>query len=497
MNDTQPDTNPMQQTIAAYLRILRRQWWVPLVVTAVALIAATAYLVRATPEYSASMKIVVGQGRTLFGVDASGAFQPFTQTMIDLLRSDVVARQTIQQRQLKQTPEQLLKHLSVTTNPDTSVLQVQFVANDRASAAKTLATIGSVFVQRINQNLAAPLQGASPTAAANRANAVSATVFDPAHADPTQVSPHVKRTLALALLLGLVVGVLLAFLRDALSRGIRGDREAADAFGATVLAPLPVGVLGTRPNEVPFLPRKVRDRVHESVQLLAASLRFSSEGPAKGGVIVITSARPEDGKTSVAAHLSAALSEAGAWVVAVEADLHKPMLHRMLEVEPGAVGLTNVLDGRVSVEDAIVVVPRVEQTSRVPATVGPDGPAHGTGESSLPDAHLAFLPAGDRHPRPAELLSLGSTGALLSGLRQLAEWVVVDTPPVLLSGDSFPFLQQADHVIVVSRDGQTTQDEAHAVRARMATLGVEEYHVVVTDSAEAGHRSYGYSTTAG
>lgn len=493
MNTTSTETNPMQQTIAAYLRILRRQWWVPLVVTLVALLAATAYLIRATPEYSASMKIVVGQGRTLFGVDASGAFQPFTQTMIDLLRSDVVARQTIEQRRLNQTPQQLLEHLSVTTNPDTSVLQVRFVAHDRLDAARTLSALGSIFVERINQNLA----GQGGTATANRANAVSATVFDPAHADPDRVSPHVKRTLALALLLGLVAGVLIAFLRDALSRGIRGDREAAEAFGATVLAPLPVGVLGTKPNEVPFLPRKVRERVHESVQLLAASLRFSGDGPSGGGTIVVTSARPEDGKTSVVAHLSTALSEAGSWVIAVEADLHKPMLHRMLEVDAGTIGLTNVLSGEASAEDAIVAAPRVAIEARIPAAMGPETPSSALEDRAQHDAHLALLPAGDRHPRPAELLSLGSTGALLSHLRELAEWVVVDTPPVLLSGDTFPFLQQADHVIVVCRDGQTTRDEAHAVRTRMATLGIEDYYVVVTDSTEAGQRSYGYSTPAG
>lgn len=64
-----------------------------------------------------------------------------------------------------------------------------------------------------------------------------------------------------------------------------------------------------------------------------------------------------------------------------------------------------------------------------------------------------------------------------------------------MSGDTFPFLQRADKVIVVCREGQTTVDEARAVAARMAALGVDDYYVVVTDSSEASARSYGYSTS--
>lgn len=498
MTDENLDPSPSRTTLQSYLRILRRQWWVPLVVTAVALTAAVIYTQRATPEYSASMKIVVGQGRALFGADASGAFQPFTQTMTDLLRSDVVARRTIAERALDDSPQQLLERLSVTTNPETSVLQVTLRGTDRAEATATLTAIGDIFVSLIDENLsdlgadptgttgATGTTGVRPPTAA-QADAVSATVFDPAHGNPDQVSPHVKRTLVFALLLGLVSGVLLAFLRDALSSGIQGE-EAAEAFGATILAPLPSGVLGTKPNEVVFLPPRIAERVSESVQLLAASLRYAG-GPQGGGVVVVTSARPEDGKTSVVAHLSAALSDAGAWVVAVEADLHKPALHRMFDVAPDGAGLTDVLSGRVTAEQALVIVPRpVPEKKAVAASGGDALPA-----PSARLSKLELLAAGRKHHRPAELLSLGSTGAMLNHLRELVEWIVVDTPPVLLSGDAFPLLQLADHVIVVCREGQTTREEAQAVKARMVSLGVERYSVVVTDSSEASHRAYGYS----
>jgi len=500
MNDEILDPSPSRSTLRSYLRILRRQWWVPLIVTIAAVAAAVVYTERATPEYSASMKIVIGQGQALFGADASGAFQPFTQTMTDLLRSNVVARQTIRLRGLDDSPQELLDRVSVTTNPDTSVLQVSVRSTDRAEAISTLDAMGGVFVSLIDENLsqrdaqdpsgATGSVGALSPDAAARAAAVSATVFDPAHGDPDPVSPHGKRSIIFALLLGLLAGVLLAFLRDALSNNIRGDHEAADALGTAILASLPPGALGTRPSEIAFLPPRLAQRVSESVQLMAASLRYAGSELADGGVVVVTSARPGDGKTSVVAFLSAALADAGASVAAVEADLHRPALHRMLGLEPTDVGLTDVLSGRARIEDALIDVnlPASEAHAVAASRGGFPG-----GMAPRPP-RLEFLGAGTRHRAPAELLTLGSAGAALTALRELDEWVIVDTPPVLLSGDPFPLLRLADHVIVVCRAGQTTRDEAQAVRTRLASVGVKHHSVVMTESSDAVHRSYGYST---
>jgi receptor protein-tyrosine kinase len=490
MNDAL-DTSPAHTTLQTYLRVVRRQWWVPAITTVVALVAAVLYTQTATPQYSASTKIVVGQGRALFGADASGAVQPFTQTMTDLLQSDVVARETIRQRKLDVTPQQLLSRLKVTSNPDTSVLQVSFQDPDAARAARTLETLANTFVSLVDQQQAGRTDaaGASVATPANTASAsapVSATVFDPAHPDPDQVSPHVKRTLVLALLLGLIAGILLAFLRDVLSGRIRSEEEAAEAFGATVLAPLPPAVLGTKPSQVAYLPKALAGQVAESVQLLAASLRFSGARK-ESGVIVVTSARPQDGKSTVVAHVSAALARTGGWVVAVEADMYRPTLHRLLDIEPANPGLTDVLSGNRRVEDVLVDVPAGHLAGVA------TGGRSGTSGDDQEGTRLQLLPAGTPHPMPAELLSLGTTGELIAHLRTVCEYVVIDTPPMLLSGDSFPLLQVADQVIVVCREGETSRDEAQSVRARMASLGIKNYSIVLTNSSQAQQRAYGYS----
>jgi Mrp family chromosome partitioning ATPase len=512
-DDTLDTGSPARSTLDAYLRTLRRNWWVVATTTAIAVIAAAVYTQTATPKYAATTKIVIGQGRALFSVNASGAFQPFTQTMTDLLQSDVVARDTIAREHLDLTPQQLLSKLTITSNPDTSVLVVSYTDTDGARAKRILGTLSNVFVTLVDkqqgqaqaatgQTTATP---ATTTDSSNQSEPVSATVFDPAHTNPDKVSPHTKVTIVLALILGLIVGTLLAFLRDVLSGRIRSEDEAAESFGGRVLAPLPPGVLGTKPSQVAFLPATLSSQVAESVQLMAAALRFgATDGQSR--VIVITSARPEDGKSTVAAHLSSALARTGSWVVAVEADLHRPTLHRLLDVPQPAVGLTDVLAGDVPLGRALVEVAAGDETHSLVAvgTQPTDGNhpgadshhGHGRGGEESEGPHgpqLDLLAAGAKHPNPAELLSLGATGELLTNLRGLSDYVVVDTPPVLLSGDAFPLLQLADHVVVVCREGQTTREEGFAVQQRFASLGVKNYSVVMTNSSEAQRRTYGYT----
>ena len=472
------DLERSRTAVFDYLRVLRRQWWVVALVTALAVAAAVAYTQTATPVYSSSMKIVVGQGQSLFSAQSSGAFQPFTQTMTDLLQSNVVAQRAIRAERLSLTSQQLLDRLSVTSNPDTSVLRVSYDDTDRQRSARVLRTIGQRFIELVNTRLGrrttSPTQGLTDVPTPGQLAAVSATIFDPAHPDPGQVSPHVKRTIAIALVLGLVGGVLLAFFRDSLSNRLRSEAEASEAFGSPVLAQLPRGLVGTKPSQIPLLPAKMSAQFSEAIQLLVATLRFSSEHQERG-VILVTSARPEDGKSTVAAQVAAGLARAGRSVIAVEADMHRPSLHRLLDVEPGLVGLTDVLADRAETSATLVDVPLTDSPAEI-ATRG----------------LLELLPAGRREMQSSELLSVGSASELVAGLRDLSDYVVIDTPPILLSGDSFPLVQVADLVVIVCREDHTSREEAQATRARLESLGVGRFSVVLTESSVA-QRSYGYA----
>ncbi len=489
-----------------YGRVLRRQWWVVLLVTVVAIGAAIAYVARAKPVYSASMKIVVGQGQTLFAPGLSVNVQPYTQTITDLLQSQVVAQQTINQLGLKMTPSQLLGKLGVSSSPDTAVLSVSYDDSSKRGAVTTLGALGSTFTTLVNDVLAKKAATSS-----GQAQQVSVVVFDPAHADPGQVSPRVTRTLVIAAVLGLVAGILLAFLRDAISSKIRTEEEAEAAYEQHVVGALPRGMLRLPPAQVAALPRRRGARVSEAVKMMTARVCYTAG--LERGVVVVIGAQPEDGKTTVSAHLAVSLAESGAEVIAVEADLHRPALHSLFGVEAGHDGLREVVVAEEPINRALVSVaangtaeaapidiPSVRRRRAVvPAGSDPETLEDSGSIDELPRGvsgaprragRLRFLAAGTGNDNPLNVLSLTNAASLIAQLRAMSDFVVVDTPPLLLSGDSYPLVQLADAVIVVCREQATKIDEARRVRTILKSLGVTKFSVVLSESASSGRESY-------
>ncbi len=183
-----------------YLAIVGRLWLVALV-TLLAVAAATAYTKMQPPVYRASMKIVVGQGATFFPPDTANATEPFTQTMSDLLKSDVVADLTIKRLQLDTTTATVLNNLTVTTQPLSAVLDVSYDDTDQVRGQRILAEVGQVFSELVQDRFN---QTDKTTA---KTPPVSVAVFDPAHTLPTPIRPKPALYLGVATVLGLALGL--------------------------------------------------------------------------------------------------------------------------------------------------------------------------------------------------------------------------------------------------------------------------------------------------
>jgi Mrp family chromosome partitioning ATPase/capsular polysaccharide biosynthesis protein len=465
MNDS---TGSAHSTLRGYLAALRRQWVIVVAVLLVSLLAAALWIARQDSQYASQMKIVVGQGEALFGPDVSFAVEPFTQTMTDLLESDIVARRVIDDLDLDSTPSELLDRLEVTTKPDASVLNLTYEDSDRARSRRVLQQIGQEFTELVDSRFGqeeAPANGQAQTAP------VSATIFDPAHVLPDRVSPKPLRTLAIAGVLGLIAGVLLALVRDAFANRIRSHRDAQDAFGVRVAGVLPPGTVGTRPSQLEHLPPPIAQRIGDSLEILGATLRFSSNG-SESGVVLVTSSLPEEGKTTIVANVAAMMARSGLRVIAVEGDLRRPALHRYLEVAPDLPGLTDIARGEVSLDDVLVSLP-------VPA--------------SLRDGHtLTLLPAGRRLAESHDVFTMGYAAKLVAQLRELADYVIFDSAPLLLVPDAYPLAQLADRVLVVAREDTTSRDDAESARETLRSLSVRDFTVILTEATEAERRPYGY-----
>src|SRR5436305_7393189 len=133
--------SPRPAFVAQYGSVLKRQGWLIALIVVCAVAGAVAITAVQTPVYQASMKIVVGQGNGFFQPQFGGSVQPFTQTMTALLQSDVVARRVIDADRLQVTPVGLLSRLHVSSNPESSVLDVSYDSTDRRTAVAILRSI--------------------------------------------------------------------------------------------------------------------------------------------------------------------------------------------------------------------------------------------------------------------------------------------------------------------------------------------------------------------
>jgi capsular exopolysaccharide synthesis family protein len=457
--------DPTEIGLGHYLDIVRRRKWTVLAVLAVAVAAGASYGLTASKKYEARMQIVVGQGQGLVSPAYLGAsVQPITATMAQLAKSTIVAQRVIARLQLHTTTESLLKHVSVAINPQTAVLQVSVTSSTKAQAVEVAQALGIVFSRLVAQRFSATPQ---PNGANNATAPMTATVFDPAHALPNAVSPRPKLDIAIGAILGLVLGILAAFGKNYFDRRLR-DRDSVErAFGVPVIGQIPFR--HGRSRRAGRVEWSDFGEMVEAFRGLRANLSYLSvRSPLR--TILITSATPGQGKTTVAANLGLAISRLGSSTAVVEADLRRPRLNDAFGLEDDDAGLSGLLAGIVELDDALRDVP------------DRSGQARG---------RLALLPSGALPPNPAELLSSFQMRDVLDRLRQGFEHVIVDSSPLLLVADPLELARMVDGVIVVVRKDSASRDEARELRAIVERLGVNLLGVVLTDTEHIG-ASYGH-----
>ena len=268
---------------------------------------------------------------------------------------------------------------------------------------------------------------------------------------PTSPSePNIPRNLAFALVLGVISGVGLAFLLENLDNTVRTPEQAQAISGLPSLGMIPLGSKSTSrgstgnrlaltaSKEVVETVTQVRpqSQMAESYRALRTSLLLSNLG-APPKVIMVTSARPQEGKTTTSINTAIVLAQKGVRVLLVDADLRRPSIHKTLGMGPRS-GLSNVLTGSATLQQTITTSP------------------------ILPN--LLIMPAGTPPPNPAELLASSNMRDLIVELRELYDHIVIDTPPTLSVTDAVVLSPRADATILVIRSGQTTKPALRRAR---------------------------------
>jgi capsular exopolysaccharide synthesis family protein len=282
----------------------------------------------------------------------------------------------------------------------------------------------------------------------------------------TPISPDPIRNAVIAIVVGLVFGIGLAFLFEYLDDTIKSDDDLRRvAGGATTLGLIP-RVAGWKDRSMPRVvsltePTSPAAEAYRSVR---TSVQFLSlDQPIR--TLMITSPRPGEGKTTTVVNLAVALGLAGQRVAVVSCDLRRPRLHEFFDLS-NTVGFTSVLLGSVPLSAAVQRVPGIDR--------------------------ISVLPSGPVPPNPSELLSSSRTADVMSAIQAEHHIEHVDSPPVLPVTDSLVLSALADAVILVATAGVTTKKEAHRAVELLRQVDAPLVGTVLNGATAHTGYEYGY-----
>lgn len=503
-----------------YLYVIRARKWVIIRAVVVVALAALIWSLLQAPVYEGQSKVLIsekGSGAEIFGsigLDISSQPERGLQTQVQLMQVRPLLENTIRRLGLGIAPEDLAERVTISAVGLTNIVTVTARDGDPARAAEIANTLADEFViwsrdykresinaaidevsvrldvakneilelgRRINDEgksdeLAAELAiatGSYTTLAGKleelRINAQlevgSGRVVSPAVEADEPVEPTPARNTALGLMVGLVFGLGMAFLYEYLDNTIKTSDELERVLETPVLGLIPAEKFEKDERRRTSIVTHPGSAAAEAYRVLRNNLDFINFQHDITTVLV-TSAAPAEGKSTVAANLAAGLAQAGKRVVLVASDFRKPTTQQFFGVR-NLIGLSDVLTGAHTLKAAL--------------------------QRPREDMDLLVLTSGKMPPNPSELLGSEKMHALLEELKGWADWVIIDTPPLLAVADGAAVARFADGVLLVTKGGSSTREAVKRASEMLENVGGRVLGSVVWGLDATGARSgYGY-----
>lgn len=423
-------------------RVLMRSRWLILAIVGLASIATAVVSKLQPPVYAATATIVVNQPATnTASFEVVQANQAFARTLAHLISSRNVAAAVVPKLSTELSASAVQSRMSFSPVNETQLITVTAEDGDAALARELANTYAATFVEYVASTLpkAAPSSGLS--------------VADQAVLPLSPARPRPTLYTLVALLLSTAAALAFVLIRSRLDTRVHDADALAEEFGLPVLGVLPRVELD----------RVSERRFEEAVRVLCTTLQHAGERRLRS--LVVTSSSEGEGKSTVAAELAeafASLSLTEGSVLAVDADLRRPALHLRTGLAPGTErrrGLSTYLSGDLPLDACVITMPLVS---------------------------LRVLPSGPLPVHPSTLLGFRGSREALVRLRDHAEIVVFDTPPLSVGADASLVGAQADGVLVVVDLNKTRVPDLHASLDQLTRVGATVLGFVINRDTERG-----------
>jgi capsular exopolysaccharide synthesis family protein len=471
------DDDPGELELRDYLRVMRRRKWTIALVTIGVVGAAIGLSLMQTPVYRATAEVL------LQAKSSESLFDPSTGQRNDPARAIQTEMQVLRSRPVRDLVEKKLgsaPKVSAAAVGQTDVIAVSAESTDAGRAADIANAYANSYIEfrrqqavddllsaaeQIQQKIAdlqkqidalAPAETTAGTAGDKTLQRESlqqqqalfrqkldqtqvdaalksggAQLVTPAIASTSPVRPTPKRNAAVALVVGLMLGVGLAFLLEYLDDRLKTKEDVEQVMpGVPVLGMIPtLGGWRDKASTVVVSLSDPKSPAAEAYRSLRTSVQFIGLDRSIR-TLQITSPAESEGKSTTIANLAVALAGAGQRVVVVDADLRRPRIHDFFGLDH-AIGLTSVLIGEVSLSRALQPAPGI--------------------------SHVHILPSGPIPPNPSELLASERAAEVFRTLRDHADIVLIDCPPVLPVTDATVLAHRIDATLLVVHAGHTEQ----------------------------------------